>query len=196
MIHVNAPVAPSLPRRASRGREGRRRRCVPLLKQLLADCYRLALEEAFRLGAESIAFPCLGTGTRGWPSGEAARIGVSVGRGWLRHRVYGERRRGVVRRVVFLCEERGRIEAAWRQALNEFWPESEGSKRSFGEYVERLETRRLGRDMDRLVEREGIVMVAPAEESWSPVVGTQVTIRTRELRRSGRVRKRPERYGQ
>ena len=165
---------------------------MPLLNQLLADCYRKALEEAYRFGASDIAFPCLGTGTRGWPTSEAARIGVSVVRGWLRHAVYGTKRRSVIKKVVFLCEERGQVEDAWIAAFREFWPR----RRSFESYVDRQEIRRLGRDDGRLVENAGVVLVARAEESRGPAVGREIVIRTREVRRSGRVRRAPERYGQ
>jgi len=79
----------------------------------------------------------------------------------------------------------------------EFWPLVEVPRRaSFLDYVERQEKRRLGRDTDRLVESQGTVVVAPAPEPCSPVVTSEVSIRTRELRRSSRIRKRPERYGQ
>jgi len=93
---------------------------MPLLKQLLADCYRRALEEAYRLGASSVAFPCIGTEMRGWPRSEAARIGVAVVRAWLRHRLHGALRRSVVRKVVFLSDEvrrQGQLEAAWIKAF-------------------------------------------------------------------------------
>lgn len=45
---------------------------------LLASCYRRALEHALRLGVESIAFPCISTGVFGYPPEPAARIAISV----------------------------------------------------------------------------------------------------------------------
>jgi O-acetyl-ADP-ribose deacetylase (regulator of RNase III) len=109
IIHVNGPDFES------------RRRCVmPLLKQQLADCYRRCMEEAFRLGVKSIAFPCISTGLMGWPRCEAARIGVATVRAWLRHRVHGEARRAVIERVTFLADPVGRQahqEQAWCAAF-------------------------------------------------------------------------------
>ncbi len=84
------------------------------------DCYRRALEEAFRLGAKSVAFPCISTGVMGWPRSEAASIGVSVVRAWLRHPIYGKVRRGVIEKVVFLCDPVGKQahqEQAWCAAF-------------------------------------------------------------------------------
>jgi O-acetyl-ADP-ribose deacetylase (regulator of RNase III) len=44
--------------------------------ELLASCYRRALEVAGELGATSMAFPAISTGIYGYPRGEAARIAV------------------------------------------------------------------------------------------------------------------------
>ncbi|KAI9054198.1 hypothetical protein LZ554_001369 [Drepanopeziza brunnea f. sp. 'monogermtubi'] len=53
-----------------------------LLKQQLVNCYRSCLEEAQRVGADSVAFPCLGADdTSGWRRRDAARIGVNTSRG-------------------------------------------------------------------------------------------------------------------
>ncbi|PMD44090.1 A1pp-domain-containing protein [Hyaloscypha variabilis F] len=184
IIHVNGPDF---------HRRGRRRRCIPLLKQQLADCYRRALEEAFRLGIRSVAFPCVGTGRLGWPRGEAARIAVGVVRGWLRHRIHGGKRRSVIGKVVFLAESVRRqvqLEAGWCAAFREFWPQVSTPRRaSFLDYVDRQEQRRLERDTNQLVESQGTVRVIPTLELSNPVV-------MRELRRSRRIRKKPERYGQ
>ena len=44
--------------------------------ELLASCYRRALEVADELGARSVAFPAISTGIYGYPSEEAAEIAV------------------------------------------------------------------------------------------------------------------------
>lgn len=44
----------------------------------LASCYRRSLEEAHRLGAHSIAFPCISTGAYGFPKELAADIAVET----------------------------------------------------------------------------------------------------------------------
>ncbi|MEQ6916209.1 macro domain-containing protein [Halomonas aquatica] len=46
--------------------------------ELLAACYRNALELAERHGIRSIAFPALSTGAFGYPPAEAARIALST----------------------------------------------------------------------------------------------------------------------
>lgn len=46
--------------------------------ELLAGCYRHALELAQRHGIASIAFPALSTGAFGYPASEAARIALST----------------------------------------------------------------------------------------------------------------------
>lgn len=163
------------------------------------DCYRRALEEAFRLGARSVAFPCISTGVMGWPRGEAARIGVSVVRAWLRHPIYGEVRRGVIEKVVFLCDPVGKQahqEQAWRAAFREFWPQISLSRRlsrvSFQDYVDKQEMRRLEKDTNQLVEDQQGVSVVPVPELRSPVLIIEMK---NELRRSRRRRKRPDRCG-
>jgi O-acetyl-ADP-ribose deacetylase (regulator of RNase III) len=44
---------------------------------LLASCYRSCLREADKLGATSIAFPCVSTGLFQYPRNEAARVAVN-----------------------------------------------------------------------------------------------------------------------
>jgi O-acetyl-ADP-ribose deacetylase (regulator of RNase III) len=51
--------------------------------RLLASSYRRSLEEAVRVGAESIAFPCISTGVYSFPMERAARIAVAEVRGFL-----------------------------------------------------------------------------------------------------------------
>ena len=45
---------------------------------LLASCYRRALEVADELGARSIAFPAISTGIYGYPAEEAAEIALTT----------------------------------------------------------------------------------------------------------------------
>jgi O-acetyl-ADP-ribose deacetylase (regulator of RNase III) len=46
--------------------------------ELLASCYRRALEVADDLGATSVAFPAISTGIYGYPAREAAEIAVTT----------------------------------------------------------------------------------------------------------------------
>ena len=50
---------------------------------LLASCYRRALEVASAAGVRSLAFPCLGTGIYGYPLEQAAAIAVATVRAVL-----------------------------------------------------------------------------------------------------------------
>lgn len=50
---------------------------------LLASAYRRSLEEAERIGAETVAFPGISTGVYAYPIDEAARIAVSTVTTWL-----------------------------------------------------------------------------------------------------------------
>lgn len=46
--------------------------------ELLARCYRNCFRLAHEQAAETIAFPCIGTGVYGYPKGKAAGIAVGV----------------------------------------------------------------------------------------------------------------------
>ena len=64
--------------------------------ELLARCYRRCFEIAAELGADSIAFPAIGTGVYGYPLAAATRIAVTETRDRLA-------RGGAPGRVVFAC---------------------------------------------------------------------------------------------
>jgi O-acetyl-ADP-ribose deacetylase (regulator of RNase III) len=63
--------------------------------ELLAGCYRRALELAAEKGLESVAFPAISTGVYGYPKAEAARVAVGAVRDTL------EARPSSVARVIF-----------------------------------------------------------------------------------------------
>jgi O-acetyl-ADP-ribose deacetylase (regulator of RNase III) len=46
--------------------------------ELLASCYRRALEVADELGARTVAFPAISTGVYGYPKADAARIAIDT----------------------------------------------------------------------------------------------------------------------
>ena len=56
------------------GRCGSEERC----DSLLAAAYRNSLQEALRLGCDSVAFPAISTGIYGFPADRAARIAYAV----------------------------------------------------------------------------------------------------------------------
>jgi len=68
--------------------------------ELLASCYRGALELASTHGLASIAFPCISTGIYGYPLEPACRIAISTVRESLASAPG-------VRRVVFCCFSEG-----------------------------------------------------------------------------------------
>lgn len=51
--------------------------------ELLASCYRRSLDEARRVGARSVAFPCISTGVYGYPVEAAAEIAVDAVLAWF-----------------------------------------------------------------------------------------------------------------
>ena len=65
--------------------------------ELLASCYRRALEAADALGAGSVAFPAISTGIFGYPVPAAAEVAVTTVRG-VPHPCGGGHVRGVRRR--------------------------------------------------------------------------------------------------
>ena len=79
--------------------------------ELLASAYRRALEEACRVGAESVAFPAISTGVYGFPAERAARIAVAA------IRVFLEERPEMRVRLVAFSEASERI---LRRALEEY----------------------------------------------------------------------------
>ena len=83
IIHTNVP-----------NYRGRTRSTIPLMRQQLVDCYRRCLEEAYKVGAASIAFPCLGAGlVLGWRRRDVSRLGLNTVRLWFKHPIHGAKRR-------------------------------------------------------------------------------------------------------
>jgi O-acetyl-ADP-ribose deacetylase len=67
-------------------------------REQLAACYRSALALANEHGVRSIAFPCIATGTYGYPKAEACEVAVSSATEWLRaHELPQE--------IIFCCFE-------------------------------------------------------------------------------------------
>jgi O-acetyl-ADP-ribose deacetylase (regulator of RNase III) len=64
--------------------------------ELLASCYRRALQIAAAQGIRSIAFPSISTGVYGYPKDEAARIAVQTVRGFLEQDA-------TLQEVIFCC---------------------------------------------------------------------------------------------
>ena len=50
---------------------------------LLASCYRRSLEEAVRVGARTVAFPCIGTGVYGYPLAAATETAIDTAEKFL-----------------------------------------------------------------------------------------------------------------
>lgn len=51
--------------------------------ELLASAYRRSLEEAFKVGAKTVAFPAISTGVYGYPKDQAAEIAINTIRAFL-----------------------------------------------------------------------------------------------------------------
>lgn len=64
--------------------------------QLLASCYRRAIELAVTRSALSLAFPCISTGIYGYPVALAARVAVATVRTSIREF-------GALQEVIFCC---------------------------------------------------------------------------------------------
>jgi O-acetyl-ADP-ribose deacetylase (regulator of RNase III) len=64
--------------------------------ELLAKCYRASLEIAADKRLAEVAFPCISTGTFGYPKPEACKIAVETVSQWLRDNGFPER-------VIFCC---------------------------------------------------------------------------------------------
>ncbi|SRR5579871_6463550 len=72
-------------------------------RELLASCYQESLKLADECGAETLAFPCIATGTYGYPKSEACEVAVNAALAWLRTHE-------LPRQVVFCCFEEGDAE--------------------------------------------------------------------------------------
>jgi O-acetyl-ADP-ribose deacetylase len=82
--------------------------------ELLASCYRRALEIADELGARSVAFPAISTGIYGYPREEAARIAVDTVRSspsrfeLVRLVAFDRETHQVYRRLLAALDDQGR----------------------------------------------------------------------------------------
>ena len=84
--------------------------------ELLASCYRAALDVARLNGLRSVAFPAISTGIFGYPMAEAAQVAAAI----VADRLRAEP--GAFERIVFVCFDRQATEAfaaALEQAANE-----------------------------------------------------------------------------
>ncbi len=79
--------------------------------ELLASCYRAALDLAQAHGCRSVAFPSISTGIFGYPVEQAARVAVQTVRDHLR-------RAPAVEEVRFVCFSEPDL-AAYQRALEE-----------------------------------------------------------------------------
>ncbi|PVH84362.1 hypothetical protein DL98DRAFT_528318 [Cadophora sp. DSE1049] len=116
IIHTNVPNF-----------RGRTRSTIPLLRQQLVDCYRRCLEEAYKVGAACIAFPCLGAGlVLGWRRRDVSRLGLNTVRLWFKHPIHGAKRRErIPGPIYFLSDPVGPYEHqvdSWLAAFDDLWP--------------------------------------------------------------------------
>jgi O-acetyl-ADP-ribose deacetylase len=65
-------------------------------RKILASCYRASLQLAHERGLETIAFPCIATGTYGYPKDEACEIAIRTALDWVRQQE-------LPREIVFCC---------------------------------------------------------------------------------------------
>lgn len=71
--------------------------------ELLASCYRRAIEVAAQTGLHSLAFPCISTGAYGYPFRRAAEIAVETVRATVANWP-------AIREVVFCCHSAADLE--------------------------------------------------------------------------------------
>lgn len=67
-------------------------------RELLASCYQASLKLAADHKADAIAFPCIATGTYGYPKAEACEVAVSAALAW-------QKANELPRQIVFCCFE-------------------------------------------------------------------------------------------
>jgi O-acetyl-ADP-ribose deacetylase (regulator of RNase III) len=67
-------------------------------REILASCYRSSLKLAKEYGAQTIAFPCIATGTYGYPKAEACEVAADVTLEWMG-------KHDLPREVTFCCFE-------------------------------------------------------------------------------------------
>lgn len=79
--------------------------------ELLASCYRRAIEVAAENGLHTLAFPCISTGVYGYPIAQAAKIALAT----VRDAVQAF---PAIREVIFCCHSAGDL-AVYRALLAE-----------------------------------------------------------------------------
>jgi O-acetyl-ADP-ribose deacetylase (regulator of RNase III) len=81
--------------------------------ELLASCYRRALEIATAQGLRSLAFPCISTGVYGYPLEPAARIAIAT--------VHAARATPAAPEVLFCCFSAGALAVYESLLARETW---------------------------------------------------------------------------